>query len=232
MHRWKNELKEAFHAPQPVRKSEFLRQLNCPETPVHMFLMSQVGYIRKWVWCVSAVILIASVLSVAFLPSTSLWMISGLTPFLALTIVSESGRSQRYQMVELEMATRFSLRSVTLARLVILGLANLLILSLLLVMGVWNGTSAPLAAILYIATPFLLTSFTGLLIVRNIRGQEAIYAAAGVSLGISVFLFRAPQIIYQEQYLSVWLIAALVLVLGNGAQYAAMVKQTEEFVWN
>ena len=96
MRRWKNELKEAFNAPQPVRKSEFLRQLNCPEIPVHMFLMSQVGYIRKWVWCVSAVILIASVLSVAFLPSTSLWMISGLTPFLALTLISESGRSQRY----------------------------------------------------------------------------------------------------------------------------------------
>ena len=55
-------------------------------------------------------------------------------------------------------------------------------------------------------------------------------AAAGVSLGISVFLFRVPQIICQKQYLSVWLIAAL--VLGNGAQCAAMVKQTEEFVWN
>ncbi|MBR6626632.1 MAG: hypothetical protein IKL04_01430 [Lachnospiraceae bacterium] len=235
MDKWKDELKQAFEAPQPVRKRNFLRQLDLPRMPVHEFLFSQIGYIRKWVWCVSALVFVVSILGLAFLPGTVLWLISGLTPLLALTIISESGRSELYKMVELEMAARFSLRSVTFARLAILGLMDLLLLGVLFPIGLWNDTAAPLAAALYMITPFLLTTFIGLYIVRKFRGQEAMYACVGISVGISISLFLSHNIIpfiYQEQCLTAWMITALVLLFGNGKQCVAMIKKTEEFAWN
>lgn len=235
MDQWKDELKRAFEAPRPVRKREFLRQLELPRMPVYEFLYVQIGYIRKWAWCVSGLVFAVSVLGLAFLPDRVLWLISGLTPLLALTIVSESGRSERYEMAELEMATRFSLRSVTLARLAILGLMNLLLLGVLFPIGLWSGTSTPLAAALYMITPFLLTTFIGLYIVRKLSGQEAMYACVGTSVGISMFLFLSHNVIpfiYREQCLAAWMITALALLVGNGKQYVAMIKQTEELAWN
>ena len=231
MNKWKDELKQAFDAPQPLRKRDFLRHLDLPGMPVYEFMFTQISYIRKWVWCVSTLIFVVSILGFAFLPGTVLWLISGLTPLLALTIISESGRSELYKMVELEMATRFSLRSVTFARLAILGLMNLLLLGVLLPIGLWNDTVAPFAAALYIITPFLLTTFIGLYIVRKFRGQEAMYAYVGTSVGISISLFLSHNIIpfiYQEQYLTVWMITALTLLFGNGKQCIAMIKKTEE----
>ena len=185
----KKELKQAFEVSCQVRKRDFLRQLNLPRIQMYKFLFSQIGYIRKRSWCISILILVLSILGLAFLPDTVLWLISGLTPLLALTIISESGRSGFYKMAELEMATCFSLRSVILARLLIMGLLNLLILGVLLPIGLWNGTAAPFAAILYIVTPFLLTAFLGLYIVRKNRGQDAMYACVGVTVGISIFYF-------------------------------------------
>lgn len=235
MNKWNNELKQAFEAPSPIRKSEFLRQITLPQMSVYEFLFSQIGYIRKWIWCVFALIFAASVFGLAFLPDTVLWLISGLTPLLALTLISESGRSELYKMDELEMATRFSLRSITFARLFILGLANLLLLIILFPIGVWNNQTVPLAAALYIFTPYLFTTFTGLYIVRKFRGQEAIYGCIGTSIGISMFLFLSHHIIpyiYQEQCLTAWIITALILLFESGKQCHAMITKTEEITWN
>lgn len=235
MNKWKDELRQAFDAPRPLEKRKFLRNLKLPGMSVHEFMFSQIGYIRKWVWCVSVLILTVSVLGFAFLPGTVLWLISGLTPLLALTSISESGHSELYKMAELEMATRFSLRSVVFARLAILGLVNLLLLGILMLIGLQNGTVAPFAAALYIITPFLLTTFAGLYIVSKFRGQGAMYACVGTSVGISIFLFIAHNIIpfiYRRQCLTTWMIIALALLFGNGKQYIAIIKKTEELAWN
>lgn len=235
MKHWKDELKRGFDAPQPINKKEFLRKLEPSRIPFHKFFFSQITYIRKWVWCIAGLVFVTAILGFAFLPDTVLWLISGLTPLLALTIVSESGRSERYKMAELEMTTCFSLRSVTFARLGILGLMNLMLLGGLLPIGLWTDTVAPFAAGLYIITPFLLTTFTGLFIVRKFKGQEAIYACIGTSVGISIFLFLSHNIIpfiYREQCLTTWMVTALVLLLGNGKQCMSIIEQTEELAWN
>lgn len=235
MNRWKDELEKALDIPQPMRKSEFLRQLNLCKMSVNEFLYTQIGYIRKRVWCVSALIFIISILGLAFLPGTVLWLISGLTPLLALSLISECGRSERYKMIELEMATRFSLRSVTCARLAILGLMNLLLLGILFLIGLWDDSVTTVAVALYIITPFLLTTFIGLYIMRKFRGKEVMYSCTGISVGISIFLLVFHNIIpfiYMEQSLTVWLIMALVSFFGNGRQCILMIKQTEELTWN
>lgn len=132
----RQELKNVFDAPQPLHKRAFLRTLEQPKISILAFVLTQLGYIRRWVWIISALVFVLSAAGAAGLPSDTVWVASALMPLLALTVVSESGRSQNYEMAELEMATRFSLRSVVLARLGILGMENLIVLGLLLPVGI------------------------------------------------------------------------------------------------
>ncbi len=59
-----------------------------------------------------------------FASENTVWIVSAFTPFLALLLIAESTKSAIYGMNELEMSARFSLKSVVLARLIILGVFN------------------------------------------------------------------------------------------------------------
>ena len=150
-------------------------------------------------------------------------------PLLALTVVSESGRSQNYEMAELEMATRFSLRSVVLARLGILGMENLIVLSLLLPVETARQGGTVVQAGVYVLVPYLMTTFSGLWIVRRIHGREAVYICAGTAVCIS-FLTMALQgsiARYCQAGSGLWGIAAVLLRLtGTMRQCAGIVNKT------
>lgn len=103
---------------------EFLKNIDVPVMSIQDFVISQISYIRTWVWCISFIIFIVSLFWAVFLPDTVLWLI------LVVLILIES----------------------------------------------WNTAVVSIAKIFYIVTPFLLTSFIGLLVVRKIRGQEGMYA--------------------------------------------------------
>ena len=132
------------------------------------------------------------------------------------------------------MATRFSLRSVLLARLVILGLGNLFLLGLLFPVSLAGGHIPPLQAVFCIATPFLLTSFTCLCIVRRRRERESIYLCVGVTACISFFTFGlrlfAPRFLSEMPFIY-WLFAAALLGIGTFYQYHNLIRQ-EELTWN
>lgn len=230
---WKQGLKDAFHAPPAQRKREFIQTLDQGQISVRAFAVQQAAYIRKWNWGVSAAVFILSLAAAEWVSMDMLWGISALAPLLALTVVSECGRSEFYQMAELEMATQFSLRSVLLVRLVVLGVENLVILGLLAPVVLWKSCLHPLQAGVYILTPFLLTAGIGLYLMRRFRQQEAVYVCAGaaVLVSFSVFFFQSvyPQI-YREGYLAWWL---AVMLLSAGAvvrQYQKIVYGMEEFV--
>ena len=128
----REELKRVFEPPKPQGKRAFLRALAQPRISILRFALTQLGYIRRWSWAVSVMIFAGSVAASVWSPSRLLGIVSAFAPLLALTVVTESGRSESYEMAELETATRFSLRSVLLARLGLLGLANLVMFFLLL----------------------------------------------------------------------------------------------------
>lgn len=221
----RNDLKRIFEAPPPLRKRKFLRELELPRMNTAEFIFSQIGYIRRWVWAVSAGIFGVSLAGSVVLSADMLWAISAFAPLLALTVLSESGRSECFGMAELEMATRFSLRSIFFARSGILGTANLALLCLLIPVGMWNNRLNPPQAGLYILTPFLMTAFVGLCIVRRFRGREAIYlcAVSAVCVSLSVLFCRQtfPQI-YQQDHLAWWTAGSLLLAAGTAKQYHEM----------
>ena len=72
----------------------------------------------------SILILLPVAWAASFASENTVWIVSAFTPFLALLLIAESTKSAIYGMNELEMSARFSLKSVVLARLIILGVFN------------------------------------------------------------------------------------------------------------
>lgn len=231
-HTLQEELKKIYEAPAPLRKAEFLRSVQ--PTSFHrldLFLV-QIRYIRRRIWIVSALAFLVSLFGSLVLSADMLWMISAFMPLLAFMTVAETGRSEYYEMAELEMAARFSLKSVILVRLAVLGLCDLLLFCLLLPISLLNSLVPPLQAGLYILTPFLLTTFLCLYIVRRRREKDGIYLCAGISVCISLFPLRltVPRL-YEESSLYIWIFASAFLFAGIVRQYQNLITQ-EELTWN
>lgn len=231
----KKALAQAFESPPPQRKREFLRRLELPHMSTAEFLFTQLGYIRKRVWGVSAFIFGISLIGSVTLSLDMLWAISAFTPLLALSVLSESGRSEDCKMAELEMATRFSLRSVLFARSGILGAENLALLCLLVPFGLRNNTLRPIQAGAYILAPYLSATFIGLWIFRRFRGREAIYFCTGVTACISIsvfFLHRTFPQIYQESCLVWWTTGIMLLCIGTAIQYRKIISDPVQMATN
>ncbi len=162
MNRLKRDIKQAFKAPAPVKKEEFLSTLPVKEMSSAEFVISQAGYARKVTWLLFALIVILIAGSPFMLKEEAIWLISGLMPILALLAVSENSKSERYNMAELEASARFSLRSVLLARMVLLGGVNLAALLIAAPIGIWVGEYLAPVTGLFIVTPFFLSSAIGL----------------------------------------------------------------------
>lgn len=232
----KEHLKSIYEAPPPLHKKEFLQKWNHPQINFWEFLFSQMAYIRKWIWGISAAVFTVAMFGTITASKNLVWIISALTPLLAVTVIVECGRSENYEMAELEMATRFSLRSVVFARLGILGLENLIVLCSLLVFGIKNAEikNGGLELIwtgVCIIIPYLLTDFIGLQIVRRLKGQESVYFCAGAAFCISAFTFLFRDIfiqIYKEWNPLWWVSIVLLLCVGVAGQYGNIISRTEE----
>ena len=231
----KERLKEYFAAPEPERKGHFLNSLPAEPVGLSDFLLFQAAYIPKWVWGLSVLVFAPALVGAGFLKKDMLWCISACMPILALALVAESGRSERWGMAELEMSTRFSRKSILLARLGILGLADLLLFFLLLLWAYVNGDSSLLETGIYMLCPYLLTVFLGLWISRRVHGQECAWVCGAVALGVSLgntLMYQSIQGFYAPTGFRWWAAAFVLLSAGVAGQCYKTIKEKEAPVWN
>lgn len=233
----KKKIKKAFEVPIPDGqvKEQFLRTLPQPHIGMWQFILTQTAYLRKWVLLLSVMILLPALMGVHHINKNNLWNISALIPFLALLAVTENTRSTMYGMYEFEMSSRFSLKSVLLARMSVLGLLDVVIICLLIPLcGVGSNISL-LQTGIYIIVPYLFTVNISLWIVRHFNGNEALYGCMSVAVSVSLGNFvihRIADYIYQFSYIQWWIIL-LVLLIGKMVQEIyKTIKQTEELAWN
>lgn len=231
----KKALSKSFEAPAPTRKKAFLRSIQKPSIGYFDFVCAQAAYIRKWVWLISTLFFIVAVIGAKFMNQNMLWCVSAFMPVLALSIITESGRSEVYGMSEFELSTRFSLKSVVLAKLGILGFSNFVLFCLLIPFAYINSCVSVLQTGVYMACPYLLTIFGGLWIVRKVRGKESIYICCGIAAAVSlgnIILYQSSYIVYSEQGFIWWISALIFSLIGTVNQCYKMIKQTEELAWN
>ena len=181
----KTALREAFNAPEPERKQAFLRDLRVREIGTPQMLLQQIGYIRISVWIFTGA-MIAFVLFGSWIRlDETAELLAEIIPYLAAVSVLESMRSEKYGMTELEMVTRFSLKSVIFARMLILGVAFLLFLAIASpVIAVTFGMETILATV-NILIPYLVTMSISLQVERSFRGRITEYSSIVVAAIVS-----------------------------------------------
>ena len=163
------------------------------------------------------------------------WRVSALLPFAALATVTELSRSARYHMEELEMSARFSLKTLLMARLTLLGLGNLVLLAVLLPL-VTGWSQLPLTQTgCMLLCPYCLTSLICLVLSRRFRGSEVVFVCAGVAATVSWGCFwwrESPRILLESTNVAGWAgitLILLALMLWEGRRY---VCDREEWIWN
>lgn len=235
----KKELYEAFSPPEPKRKERFLNALPYPELSFSEFVFSQIKYIRKRVWAASALIVAAAVFTVClmslknpkYIGLPAVWIISSLTPFLAMLTASEISRSNIYGMTELETACRFSLPQLTGARTLILGTVSFAVIAALtFISGIFTPVGIAKAAI-YILAPFLLVNGISLAVFNRFKAREGGYISCAAALFVSVsgILLQGSQMEIPENICNKFcvvlcILGAVTIILNmkkisNGADY-------------
>ena len=196
----RKQLEKLFEAPAPPGKRGFFREIGPEPVSMGNFIRIQFSYISVWSW-VAAILLLGIAVNLSCFYWQGLFSSAvAMMPLLALTFISESTRSSVYGMEELEMSSRFSLKSVLLARMAVVG--------------------SYMRTVLYLFVPYLLSVFGSLWIVRNFAVKEGLYACAGLALAVSAAAFVSTKNlwwIYQEKYLPAWLMVTV--VLGGLALY-------------
>lgn len=242
----KQAVKNAFEAPSPQKKEAFLQEISRLEDIKQsrkitnlQFVGMQFFYIRKWVWAVSLLTFVIALFGGCVMQKNVLWVLSAMMPFLALTVVTETIRSETCGMAELEMASRFSLKSIVLARMGILGLVHLTLLLFLAFIAsqssAANGATTTLKMGVYLLVPYLLTDAGGLWLVRKIRGREAVYACFGLAVLIGMLPVLGCYVLgisHQIVKFGWWVATLLVLCFALASEFRKNMKRTEEFTWN
>lgn len=231
----KRELQKAFEAPAPTRKKEFLRKMPQTEISNLSFVMIQLRYIPKYIWSIFSVTFGIGIICGFFMEKDVLWIISALIPFIALSVLTENARSDIYLMSELEMTARFSLKSVMLARMGILGVSHLLLLMFLIPLCAVHSLATVVQVGLYILVPYMMTVFIGLWTTRRIHGTESMYACMGIAIsvsGMNIFVRRIYPILYEMKYMPIWIIGFVVLIMLAAKEMKKSIEQTEELAWN
>lgn len=231
----KKELSECFRAPDPREKKAFLKKIPVPRANMSSFILTQIFFIRKRIWAVSILIFAAAVLGTYIIDLNAVWLVSSLVPLLAMEVVTESGKSGACGMEELEKSARFSLKSVVMARFLILGIFNLGIMFFLSCICREAVNMPLMRSVVYLFVPYLLTAFISLRIVRQFRSREGMYGCivTAVLVGVcNLVIHRISANIHLSGEYVCWGIAAALLALLTGVELYKMLKETEEYRWN
>ncbi len=237
--RIKAELRNLYQIPDSQHKEEFckkIRQRYGNELSVQLsmsdFLLSQIRYIRPWGWIVSVAVFVTALIIMNTMKLESGWKISALAPFLSMSLITELHRSTRFKMNELEQSTRFSLKAVTLARLFIMGVSNLLVLICITPFIVKLCQISSVYAVEYLLLPYCATSFLCLLIVRFWHSNENVYACAAVSIGMSFVFLLFDWIDAFTVKSSYYAISTIILLILMLMEYKKYFTDLEELAWN
>ena len=233
----KRNIQKAFEAPQPNRqeKARFLRALPGPRISMFRFILIQASYMRKMTLVFSVLLLLPAVIGANYISENTLWIVSAFVPILGLLAVAESTRSTIYGMSEFEMSTRFSLKSVVLARMSVLGVLDFIVLVCAIPLCYTGSGFSLLQTGLYLLVPYMLTVNISLWIIRRFQGQETVYVCMSVAVlisGANVGLRFITDIIYQNTYIVWWFILSVLLFAGTAHEIYLAIKQTEEYTWN
>lgn len=176
----KKMIREAYHVEPLDRK--FAAKYQKREMNMFDLLWQQAEHIGK-LNAIIAVIIIAAFIMYIQVEEVedpyTLARVSAMIPVIGVVALAGVNRSEKYGMDELEMSTRFSLRTVKLARLVVVGIVDVVVLGIAAAAIDIQGQIGPAQAVMLVMLPYLATAWGCLAITRKIHSRRDIYACWG-----------------------------------------------------
>ena len=235
----KRQIRELCRSPQPERKAEFFLNMKdqglLNKRPFRLsqgeFLAGQIVYIEKKIWLLSAFLL----LFIAWICRYS----SGnypfaLTPFLASGILVQTRRSFRWKMAEMEYAARFSLRSVMLARMFLVGTADTAGLMIVILLVSPCFSYSLIRVFLYMMVPYLTASWLGSVYERKQRSDHG-WGSVLICILSSIAFTAAPvffEQLYDERLTVIWAAVFILMAWSLMTSIREWIYGMEEPVWN
>ena len=228
-------LSDAFYAPEPKNKQAFLKNIRPREISTFEMILQQFSYIRfsVWLYVLGLIVVVVSGALLQFEAIRILFTI--MMSFTAVITVLETRKSKKFGMSELEMATRYSLKSVVIARMLIVGMVSLAALFI----------SSPIMAISFhedviITTmrtmiPYLVTLFVSLRFERSVFGRSTEYGSLVIAIAVSAIMIffhtncREIIIGYIEMVEKWGLFIVVLLIALTVSEQWKTVKNVEEF---
>lgn len=201
------------------------------------FICSQISFLNKTVvfWQVAWMIAFFYLLEKGELFHVNhemFWLVSMAPPLLLLLTVEEVTRVYQRSMLEIEYATKYSLKKVVMIRLLILSIANGLVI-LVGVLVAKNQLQLTLADILlYGITPLIWMACVILMLMKKWMGEQLKYAAVGC-YGVFALVIAVSRIkrfyIYAEAYREVWMLLLVCGVIGLVYQVKGLQNHLNRF---
>lgn len=140
---------------QAFRRSEATRPLSQPE-----FFRQQSKFIRKTWWALQAGVLVLLwwLLKLAGTTEEVQRSLGSLAPIFVVLLLPELWKNRACGALEVECASYYSLRHIYAARMVLFGLADLVLLSLFFAAAVGGGMASVSELIVHFLLPFLVTA--------------------------------------------------------------------------
>ncbi|MBR4026014.1 MAG: hypothetical protein IKJ01_00465 [Lachnospiraceae bacterium] len=231
--RWKQELKKYYQVqvPKPKRKRQFIQQIGLQKQHYGEIVLLQCRYISKSVWITSIAFFAVALFCCKYIEAIKIGAIAAGVPILVAISITDTMRSFRYGMGELEATARFSLKSIILMRMLMIGFVNigfLLLLAIQLGNGMWANT-------MFLMVPYLLSASMSLAISRHTKNRIGNYTEIVVSIfiiGVTTYINRIYSFLYEQRFVPIWTILCILLLGITIREVYRTIQRTGEFVWS
>ncbi|MDE6750263.1 MAG: hypothetical protein K2K21_14560 [Lachnospiraceae bacterium] len=230
------QLKEMLHLPEEPVNREQIKQISRSVEPLleekhkrrrinyPAFLKRQLLFIGWPIWLMQGIAMI--LLCMVFIGPLNFYLedsIKGiafllccLSVLVLLSSVPIIHRSIRYKMYEIELSTRFSAVKLLLAKLLLIGIGNLVLLSMVFLLTIANTPLQTESALLYLLLPYLTACCGSLYLLGHIPADKfEVYSIGLCCLMLTAFtiLSRFYSNFFIKTFSSGWLLVCLLLVL-------------------
>lgn len=224
----KERLKSLCTVPAPKQKDSFIKEHRKKEISMKELYIVQFSYIAPVIWILSAVIVAIIFVISIYAEKYAVWVTSAFMPILSTIAMTENHKSEIYQMNELEMSARFSLKTIIMVKMSIFGIVHSMILILLSLFSSLNT----IYSIVYLLVPYLITSNTSSILLRHYHGKTVLLGCLANSFIISMIWFILSiksDHLYSAVMFPYWVVVLVLMLLLGIWNIIISLKRTECF---
>lgn len=230
-----NDLKNAYKVKPSEKKNVFIKSIKKNDMTIFKFIFEQTKYLHNFV--LIRCLLLSLVLTTALIVSNSedlLVIYSSAIPFIVLLMVSELESSKIYKMEELESVTKFSLKMIVFARLFIIGVVSLVMVTISLIVTYKTKNIELNKTLIMFYLPYFITVYGSLCILRKAKEGTIRYCFIYTSL-VSLFFISLrllPKISCMLFETNVGVMVLILIVIMCLLESKKYITKMEEYSWN